>query len=255
MTVAQARAKRHRPAVAGVVAGATAVVVAGALSISSSRYFAFAFVLGVAGVLAIVITIGKPLRRGGSPQGNSTAMIAIGSALFVVAGAAQTFPPHSVLLAVLVLLVGIGLFTVGVAILGGGFFGFLGAAASGFIAPALMLAPTPIALDHVGTTVSCTVDRYRGHAVYDFTASCPNGESYAFTSKRSRDFPGGKVKVIVDPNNVLEAQFVGEHNPSADLVGGILSILVGAGIVAAAALNRRRHRGQVRPVVKPMIHT
>jgi hypothetical protein len=213
---------------------------------------AWAVVAGVVVIIVIVVLVGAPLRRAGSPRGRSGAMIAVGSVLMVAAGVTFLLPPHPVVVASLVLILGVGLFTIGTAILGGGLFGFLGAAGAGLAGAALMMAPTPIALSHVGRPVACHVRGYDGDPVYDdFTADCPGGRDYHFQTRDTWHFPGGRVTVLVDPNGILAPQFAGQHHPTEDLVVAILSLLAGAGVVTAAAVNHRRRRGQVSPVVRP----
>jgi hypothetical protein len=233
-------------------AGVVLLVVAGWLGISSARYLALAVVAGVFGIIAIVVVVGAPLRRGGSPRGRPGTMIFVGSVLMVLAGTAYLLPPHPVVVASLVLILGVGLFTIGTAILGGGLFGILGAVGGGLAGAALMMAPTPIALGHVGVPVSCRVRGYDGGTVYgDFTADCPGGRSYPFTTRDRWDFPAGRVRVLVDPHGIVATEFAGQHHPGEDLLVGILSVLAAAGVVTAAGVNRRLRRGQVRPVVKP----
>ena len=50
---------------------------------------------------------------------------------------------------------------------------------------------------------------------------------------------------------MLQSQFVGQENVTGDLVWGILGLLGAAGIVVAAAVNNRRHQGEVKHVVNP----
>ncbi|WP_405064155.1 hypothetical protein OG474_21590 [Kribbella sp. NBC_01505] len=215
------------------------------------RYLPLEFFLGVAAILVITIVAGKPLRRRGSPQGPMWRYVGLGAVLFVVAGLLFTLPPHAVLPAVLVMVLGTVFFTLGIAILGGGYFGLLGALASGLAAVPLFMTPTPVGLAAVGTTITCSVHDYRGRHVSDFTADCPDGRSYDFTTEKLREFPGGKVQVIVDPHGVLKPQFVGQEHVTVDLVAGIACLLGAAGIVAAAAVQRRRRHGQVDHVVSP----
>jgi hypothetical protein len=214
------------------------------------KYVPLEFFAGVTAILVIAIIAGKPLRRHRTPRGPVWRYIGLGAALFVLAGVLSTFPPHSVLLAVLVMLTGVVFFSFGIAILGGGNFGYLGALASGLAAVPFLMTPTPVALAHFGTRVNCTVRDYHHFGVTDFTADCPDGHSYDFKTSKRHEFPGGQVQVIVDPHGVLRAQFVGQEHVTRDLVAGIGGLVVASGIVVAAYLNRRR-RGQVRPVVSP----
>ncbi|MFK4084337.1 hypothetical protein ACI2LF_09535 [Kribbella sp. NPDC020789] len=215
------------------------------------KYVPLEFFGGVAAILAIMIVAGKPLRHRGSPHGPAWRYVGLGGALFVVAALLNTFPPHSVVLAVLVMLLATGFFTLGIAILGGGYFGFLGAAASGLTATALFMAPTPVGLAHFGRTLSCRVRDPHPYGVRTFTAECPDGRSYDFTSNSPRHFPGGRVNVLVDPHGLLQAQFVGQQHAGRDLVAAVLMLLTAAGVVVAAAVTNRRKHGQVDHVVNP----
>ncbi|MGW6279766.1 hypothetical protein [Kribbella sp. NPDC055071] len=206
---------------------------------------------GTALIIVIVIIAGRHLRRPGSPKGPTWGHITLASALFVVAGAVYFFPPHNVVLAALIMVLGAGFLTMGVATLGGGNFGYFGALAGGLAALPFLMTPTPLALSIVGTTIDCHVRDYRGHEVYEFTADCPGGKSYDFTKHGAHNFPGGNVPVIVDRHGILQAEFVGEENVTADTVGGILCLIGAAGIVVAALVHNRRLHGNVRHVVKP----
>lgn len=206
---------------------------------------------GVSLIIVIVITAGRHLRHPGSPKGPTWHHIVPGWVLLVLAGALYTFPPHDVVLAVLVMILGAGFLVMGIATLGGGNFGYFGALAGGLAAVPFLMTPTPVALSQVGTTINCHVRGWDGYAVYEFTADCPNGHSYNFTKHGAHDFPDGKVPVILDPHGVLQPEFVGEENVTADLVGGILCLLGAAGIIAAAAVHNRRLHGNVRHVVNP----
>jgi hypothetical protein len=245
-----AKRKSRWPVVIGS-AGAAALIAAGALGTASSKYYALALVIGVVGVIAIVSVVGAPLRRSGSPQGRTGLMIGTSALLAVAASLAMTLPPHSALIGTLLLIVSTGLFAIGVGILGGGMYGIIACVGAGLAGSALLLGPTPIALAHVGTTMTCQIRDYHNRAVGDFTADCPDGHHYSFLTKDWREFPDGRVAVIVDRHGLLQAQFVGQHRPTLDLVVSILSLLIAAGIVVAAALNRRRLRGQVPRVVIP----
>ncbi|TDO58118.1 hypothetical protein EV651_110152 [Kribbella sp. VKM Ac-2571] len=215
------------------------------------KYAPLEFFLGVTVILVIAIIAGKPLRRRGSPQGPTRRYIALGAVLFVVAGLIYTFPPHNVVIAVLVLVLGTMFFTFGIAILGGGYFGYLGAAASAMAAVPFLMTPTPLGLAHVGKTLNCRVHNYRNREVWDFTADCPNGKSYDFRSDYGREFPGGGVQVRIDPHGMLQPRCVGQQHLTLDIVMSVLGLLGASGIVAAAAWNRRRLNGQVDHVVKP----
>ncbi|MFF0338148.1 hypothetical protein [Kribbella sp. NPDC004875] len=215
------------------------------------KYVPLEFFLGVAVILAIAIVAGKPLRRRGSPHGPMWRYIAFGTSLFVVAGLLATFPPHSTVFAVLVMVLGVAFFTFGIAILGGGYYGYLGALASGLAAVPFFMTPTPVGLAHVGQTLTCTVRDYHSYGVSDFTVDCPNGRHYDFTTDHLHQFPGGRVQVIVDPHGILQAQFVGQAHEQVDLVVGILCLLGAAAIVVAAALHRRKLNGHVKQVVNP----
>lgn len=206
---------------------------------------------GMVAIIAIVIVAGRHLRRPGSPKGPTWHHIVLGWVLLVAAGALYTFPPHDIVLSVLVLVLGVGFLVMGIATLGGGNFGYFGALAGGLAAVPFVMTPAPVALSQVGTTITCHVRGYDGDPVYEFTADCPNGHSYDFTKHGSHDFPGGTVPVILDKHGVLQPEFVGEENVTADLVGGILCLLVAAGIIVAAAVHNRRLHGDVRHVVKP----
>ncbi|HZX02526.1 hypothetical protein [Kribbella sp.] len=206
---------------------------------------------GTALVLLIVVVAGRRLRRPGSPKGPTWRNIAIGAVLFVVAGGLYTLPPHNVIFAVLAMLLGCGFFVIGIATLGGGYFGFLGAAAAGMAAVPWMMTPTPLLLSHVGRTVTCKVRNYDGTGVQSFTADCPDGHSHDMSSGDYKHFPNGQVQLIVDPNNVLPAEFAGPLHVTTKVVASILCLLGASGIVVAAAVNNRRLRGAVPHVAKP----
>ncbi|WP_432887479.1 hypothetical protein ACQPYH_05475 [Kribbella sp. CA-245084] len=208
---------------------------------------------GVSLILVIMIIAGRYFRRPGAPKGPMWQYIGVGFALFVTAGVLYTFPPHTIVAAALVMVLGTGFFTFGIAMLGGGYFGFFGAVASGMAAVPFLMTPTPVALTHVGHTITCHLRGHRGDdEVYgEFTADCPSGRSYNFNKHGSHTFPDGQVQVVVDPHGVLQAEFVGQENAKLDLVTGILGLLGAAGIVVAAAVNRRRRHGVVKHVVNP----
>ncbi|GAA1570640.1 hypothetical protein GCM10009804_28840 [Kribbella hippodromi] len=215
------------------------------------KYLLLELVGGVAVILAIVIVAGKPLRRRGSPQGPMWRYIALGAVLFLLGGVMYTFPPHSTLFACLVIVLGTGFFCIGIAILGGGYYTYLGAVASGLAAVPFVMTPTPVGLSRVGQTLTCTIRDYKSYGVSEFTADCPNGHSYPFTVQGLREFPGGKLQVIVDPHGLLRAQFVGQAHVRIDLIAGILCLLGATAIVIAAALHRRKLGGQVKPAMNP----
>lgn len=218
------------------------------------KYAPAEFFGGVSLIIVIAVLAGRHLRRPGSPKGPTWRNILLGLLLFVTAGVLDTLPPHNVVLAGLVMILGVVFFAIGIATLGGGNFSYYGAAACVAAVPFLML-PTPVGLHFVGHTINCRVRGYRGHSVTNFTADCPDGRSYDFHKHGLHDFPGGNVQVTVDPHGLLQAQYVGQENLAEDLVGGTLCLLAGAGIVAAAAYNRKRLHGQVRHVVKPPFST
>lgn len=243
---------RWLPSAVGIAVGVVLLVVAGVVSAAAPRQLSWSVVIGVAGILAIVMVVGAPLRRRGSPQGRSGIMIGVGSGLLVLAGLTYTLPPHPLVVSCLVLMLGAVLFTIGVAILGGGMFGFVGAIAAGLAGAALLLEPTPILLSHVTTPVTCQLRGGDGDFTGggDFSVDCPDGRRYSFTTKHDLLFPQRRVQVLADPNGILATQYVGQHQPNADLLGGTVSILIAAGVVAAAGLNRRRRHGRVRPVAR-----
>ncbi|MEU4193506.1 hypothetical protein AB0E69_16525 [Kribbella sp. NPDC026611] len=213
------------------------------------------FVGGVTLIIVVMIVAGRHLRRPGSPKGPTWRNLAIGLALFVVASALNTLPPHDIVLSVLVLVLGVGFFALGVATLGGGNFSYYGAAACGMAAVPFFMLPTPIGLHLVGHTIQCRVRDYRGHAVTDFTADCPGRKSYDFHKHGLHTFPGGQVDVVVDPHGLLQAQYVGQEDLAKESVWGGLGLLGAAGVVAAAAYNRKRLHGEVKHVVKPPFST
>lgn len=239
------------------------VLLAGAVAACAlaPRHTAVAFLIGVLGVLCIAIAVGAPLRRPGPPRGPHWLLIGSGTAAMVVAGLVTTLPPHSYGIGTLFLVLGAGLFCIGVGFLGGGWFGIIGAVAAGLLGAALVIAPTPLALARVGVPEHCSIpaaDGYElpdGFTVYDFTAVCPDGHRYPFPNTHERVFPGRRVTVLVDPHGVLAPEFAGEHDPGEDLPAAIASVLLPAAVVAAAAINRALRRGRVRPVVKPPITT
>lgn len=237
------------------IGGAVLLAAAVVIGVVAPRLVALSLVAGVFGIIGITVAIGAPLRRPGSPQGPYWRLIAYGVAGMVVGSLAVTLPPHSYLVGVLVMVLGVGCWCVGVGILGGGWFGIIGAGAAGLLVMGLAMAPTPVALSYVGVPVQCHVQGSDGRDVYDFTAVCPGGRTYAFNSEQSRDFPGGRVTVLVDPHGIISAEFVGEQSPDEDLPVAVGAVLVAAGVVVAAAYNRRRLRGRVAHVVQPPVTT
>lgn len=236
--------------------GGTILLVAGVVvGLRAPQAVLASTLLGVFGIIGIMVGIGAPLRRPGSPSGHHWRLIGFGVAAMVAAGVIVTLPPHSYVVGVLLLICGVGAWCVGVGMLGGGWFGIIGACASGLLASSLLMAPTPLALAKVGVPVQCHVAGSDGLDVRDFTAVCPGGHRYAFNSESLHDFPGGRVTVLVDPNGVFEAEYAGEHDPPEDVAVAVLSILVAAGVVVAAAMNRSRRKGRVAHVVKPPITT
>jgi hypothetical protein len=213
--------------------------------------YGWEFFAGTALVLVIVVVAGRRLRRPGSPKGPYWRNIVLGAVLFVLAGGLYTLPPHNVIFAVLVLLLGCGLFVIGIATLGGGNFGYFGALAAGMAAVPWVMTPTPLLMSHVGRPMTCHVRDYQGVGVQSFTADCPDGHSHDLSSGDYKHFPNGQVQLIVDPNNVLQAQFAGPLHVTTKVVASILCLLGASGIVVAAALNRRRLNGQVKHVVNP----
>lgn len=212
---------------------------------------ALEFYGGTALVIAIVIIAGRRLRRPGSPKGPTWRNIVLGAVLFVVAGALYTLPPHNIIFAVLAMLLGCGFFVIGIATLGGGNFGYFGAAAAGMAAIPWMMTPTPLLLSHVGRPMTCHVRDYRGIGVKSFTADCPDGRSHDMSSGDYRHFPDGQVQLIVDPHNVLPAEFAGPLHVPAKVVASIFCLLGASSIVLAAAINNRRRRGEVAHVANP----
>ncbi|HEY3561903.1 MAG TPA: hypothetical protein VGL05_30765 [Kribbella sp.] len=212
---------------------------------------ALEFYGGTALVLAIVIVLGRRLRRPGAPKGPAWRNIVLGAVLFVVAGALYTLPPHNIVLAVLAMLLGCGFFVIGIATLGGGYFGYFGAAAAGMAALPWMMTPTPLLLSHVGRPMTCHVRGYRGVGVKSFTADCPDGRSHDLSSSDYRHFPNGQVQLIVDPHNVLPAEFAGPLHATTKVVASALCLLGASTIVVAAAVHRRKLHGQVEGVVNP----
>jgi hypothetical protein len=247
--------KRIRWSLVMAVAGAVMLAAAIVIGVVAPRDVALSLVLGVFGIIGISVVVGSPLRRAGSPHGPHWRLITYGVIAMAAASLIVTFPPHSYVAGSLFLVLGAGLFCIGTAILGGGWFGIIGACAGGLLASALVMAPTPLALARIGVPVQCVIPGSDGIDVYDFTAVCPGGHRYPFLSKYAHDFPGDRVTILVDPNGVLEAEYAGEHDPAEDLPVAIGSILVAAGVVAAGAINRRRQHGNPRHAVKPPIMT
>jgi hypothetical protein len=66
-----------------------------------------------------------------------------------------------------------------------------------------------------------------------------------------RHFPDGQVQLIVDPHNVLPAEFAGPLHVPAKVVASILCLLGASSIVLAAAISNRRRRGEVAHVANP----
>lgn len=213
--------------------------------------YGWAFYGGTALVLVIVVIAGRRLRRPGSPKGPTWRNILLGAVLFVLAGGLYTLPPHNIVLAVLAMLLGCGLFVIGIATLGGGNFGYFGALAAGMAAVPWMMTPTPLLMSHLGRPMTCHVRDYHGVGVRSFTADCPDGRSHDLSSGNYRHFPNGQVQLIVDPHNVLQAQFAGPLHVPIKVVASVLCLLGAAGIVLAAALHRRKLRGQVEHVANP----
>jgi hypothetical protein len=247
--------KRVRWSLVLPVGGAVMLAVAVVLGVVAPRDVAVSLVVGVFGIIGISVAVGAPLRRAGSPKGPHWRLITYGVVAMIAASLIVTLPPHSYIAGALILVLGAGLFCIGTGMLGGGWYGIVGACGGGLLGAALMMAPTPLALAHVGVTVHCRIPDSDGIDVYDFTAVCPGGHRYPFLSKYSHTFPHAAVDVLVDPNGVLEAEYVGEHDPAEDLPAAVGSILLAAGVVIAAAVNRSRRRGQVAHVVKPPITT
>lgn len=215
------------------------------------KYLPLEFFGGVSLIIVVTIVAGRHLRRPGSPHGPTWRYILLGLTLFVTAGALNALPPHNVVLAALVMIMGVGFFAIGIATMGGGNFSFYGAAACGMAAVPFLMLPTPIGLHIVGKTINCRVRGWDGFSVTDFTADCPDGRSYDFHKHGLHDFSGGDVAVVVDPHGVLQPQYVGEENLTEESIFGGLAIVGAAGIVTAAAYNRKRLHGQVKHVVKP----
>jgi hypothetical protein len=214
---------------------------------------AWEFFGGTALVLLIVIVAGRRLRRPGSPKGPTWRNIIIGAVLFVLAGGLSALPPHNPIFAVLVMLLGCGFFVLGIATLGGGYYGYLGALAAGMAAVPFMMTPTPLLLSHIGRPMTCHVRDYHGLGVQSFTADCPDGHSHDMSSGDYKHFPNGQVQLIVDPHNVLPAQFAGPLHVTTKVVASILCLLGAAGIIVAAAIHNRRVRGNVPHVVNPRL--
>jgi hypothetical protein len=244
-------ARRLLPA-AAIAVGVVLLLVAGVVSAVAPHQLSWSVVIGVVGILAVVMVVGAPLRRRGSPRGRSGRMIGAGSGLLVAAGVSYALPPHPLVVSCLVLMLGATLFTIGVAILGGGVFGLVGAIAAGLVGAALLLEPTPVLLSHVTTPVTCQLHGANGDFTgrRDFSVDCPRGRRYTISNRHDLLFPERRVQVLADPNGLLATQYVGEHQPTADLLAGTASILAAAGVVVAAGLNRRRRHGQVRPVMR-----
>lgn len=236
--------------VAGTVLLAGGIIV----GLLAPRHTGTALVMGVFGIIGITVALGAPLRRSGSPHGPHWRLIGYGVGGMVAASAIFNLPPHSALAAGLILILSVGSWCIGVGILGGGLYGIAAAVAAGLLGSALLMAPTPLALASVGVPLHCKIPNSDGH-VYDFTAVCPGGHRYTFPSQHSHDFPGARVTVLVDPHGILAPEYAGEHHPAEDLPVAIGSVLVAAGVVVAAAVNRNRRHGEVARVVKPPITT
>ena len=215
------------------------------------KYLPLEFFGGVSLIILVSVIAGRHLRRPGSPHGPTWRYILLGLMLFITAGALDALPPHNIVLAALVMIMGVAFFAIGIATLGGGNFSFYGAAACGMAAVPFLMLPTPIGLHIVGKTITCRVRGWNGFSVTDFTADCPDGRSYDFHKHGLHYFAGGNVPVVVDPHGVLQPQYVGEENVTEEAIFGGLALLGAGGIIGAAAYNRKRLHGQVKHVVKP----
>ncbi|MGI5224434.1 hypothetical protein [Actinoallomurus sp. CA-142502] len=206
--------------------------------------------LGTFGVICLVVVVGTPLRRrraGSAATGGR--LIASALVLTLLCGVLYTLPPHSVVFAALLLIVAAGFFTIGVAIVGGGYFGLVGAVGAGLICAAVMMAPTPIALATMDHTVTCEIpaQRYAGTSD-DFDVHCPGGKVYPIRSRQPHA-TGVPVRMLIDPHGLLRPEIADRVHVHKDELALLLSLLLGAATVVAAYVNRRR--GRVRPVVSP----
>lgn len=158
------------------------------------KYLPLEFFAGVSLIIVVSVIAGRHLRRPGSPHGPTWRYILLGLMLFITAGTLNALPPHNVVLATLVMILGVAFFAIGIATLGGGNFSFYGAAACGMAAVPFLMLPTPIGLHIVGKTITCRVRGWDGFSVTDFTADCPDGHSYDFHKHGLHDFRAGTYR-------------------------------------------------------------
>jgi hypothetical protein len=218
----------------------------------SPRSVGASVVLGTFGVICVVVVVGTPLRRQrGGGAGTGGRLIVSALVITLLCGVLYTLPPHSVVFAALLLIVAAGFFTIGVAIVGGGYFGIVGAVGAGLICAAVMMAPTPIALATMDHTVTCEIPAQRfGDTSYEFDVHCPGGKVYPIKTKQPHA-TGVPVRMLFDPHGLLRPEIADRVHVHKDELALVLSLLGGVGTVAAAYVNRRR--GRVRPVVSPRL--
>jgi hypothetical protein len=237
---------------AGLVLAGTALLLSTALiEALSPDSVGLAVVLGTFGIILVVVVVGTPLRRGGGTADTGLRLVVSAVVLVLLCGVLYTLPPHSVVFAALLMIVSAGFFTIGVAIVGGGYFGIIGAVGAGLTCAAIMMAPTPIALATMHHTMTCAipVQPYRDTGL-DFDVHCPDGKVYPIRSRQEHAL-GVPVRMLVDPHGLLRPELADRVHVHKDELALALSLLTGAGTVVAALINRRRHRGRVRPVVSP----
>jgi hypothetical protein len=211
-----------------------------------------ALMVGATGIVCICVVVGAPIRRSRresefpSPRSVMRPVLA-GVALMAVASVIFTLPPHSIFFAVFLLILGAVLFTFGVAMLGGGVFGVLGPIAAGLLGAALLMAPQRLALADINHTVNCVAI---GAHFGDLKVTCPGPRTYEFRTKGDTGYEvHDRVRVYTDPHHLLKPMYYGQFHAGKDEVALILSLLVTAGIVAGAAINRRLRGGHPRRII------
>jgi hypothetical protein len=216
-----------------------ALVVAGCISTYiAPGYLSLGLAIAGGGLLAVALSDRVPFKRGGVLTGT-------GALSLVVAGAVVTLPPHSWLLGTLFVLIGIACFALGVTTTAGRRWGAAAAVTGGLAAAGLLLAPTPIGQDAVGTFQMCQQRNFTYPIVTGkFTVDCQDGSVYTFRPHGQVSAPGGQILLTADPRNRFCPVLVEDWDttPLAAIKAGTPLVAALVVVAVSGGLARRRRR-------------
>jgi hypothetical protein len=223
---------------------AAAVLTAGCISAYlTPGYLSLGLVIAAGGLFAVGLADRLPFRRGGLLTG-------AGGLSLVLASAVVTLPPHSWLLGALFVVLGIGCFALGVTTTAGRNWGVAAALTGGLAAAGLLLAPTAIGQQLLGTFELCQQRNFSSPIVTGtFTVDCKDGSVYTFRPRGEVTARGGQILLTAEPRNRFRPVLVEDSETTALAALKAGTPLLAALVVVAVSGGLARRRAA--PVTAP----